>query len=178
MQTFGWTDDLQTPGPFVTQDSSGIPGILEAGDRYGASVSTGTVRCDEATMMAVGAPGEDLGPAADAGAVTISPAPDPDGSNLPCPGRILSQGDGLPGTAETGDATGETLAVVRGDLDQEEFMIDSLLIGAPGEDSEIIRDGENTGRAMVWSDGRSRDFGFLGGDREGLGYGSVLGPSR
>lgn len=157
-------------GPLVTQDTPGVPGTAEAGDQFGASVALGTYDCYERDRVAVGAPGEDLGGKADAGSVTLFESDS-------CPATVLSQGHGLLGAAEAGDQVGSTLQTLTGDLQLEDARHDNLLIGAPGEDitagPKTIRD---TGRVLVWGDGRSpaRIFGSQWADEAGLRYGSVL----
>ena len=56
----------------VTQDSPGIPGAAEPGDRFGASISINyLVGATGIVDVAVGAPNEDIGRLADAGQVTV-----------------------------------------------------------------------------------------------------------
>ena len=61
---------------WVTQNTAGIPGAAEAGDRFGAAISinylsSGSLGLGAAVDAAVGAPNEDVGSVKDAGAVTI-----------------------------------------------------------------------------------------------------------
>ncbi|WP_161624882.1 FG-GAP and VCBS repeat-containing protein [Streptomyces spectabilis] len=46
-------------GPSLSQNSAGVPGTAEAGDRFGADVATGDFNGDGYPDTAVGAPGED-----------------------------------------------------------------------------------------------------------------------
>ncbi|MEV7400677.1 FG-GAP-like repeat-containing protein [Streptomyces sp. NPDC091267] len=55
----------------ITQDTAGIPGVAEAGDRFGSSVTTGDVDGDGYTDLVIGSGGEAIGTVAGAGAVTI-----------------------------------------------------------------------------------------------------------
>ena len=56
----------------VTQDSPGIPGAAEAGDRFGAALSINyLVGSGGIVDIAVGVPNEDIGSLADAGSVII-----------------------------------------------------------------------------------------------------------
>jgi hypothetical protein len=56
----------------VTQDTAGIPGVTEPGDRFGASVSLNYLLGDARFAdLAVGSPNEDVASVSDAGTVTI-----------------------------------------------------------------------------------------------------------
>ena len=62
----------------LTQDSAGVPGVAEAGDRFGRSLDT--VRVGGTSRLAVGVPGEDVGSDSNAGSVQFfssnnSPSP-------------------------------------------------------------------------------------------------------
>jgi hypothetical protein len=176
VQNFRFGDLAQklVPGAFQTQNSKGIPGTAEAGDQYGAAVTVGLFDCHEVFSKAVGAPGEDLGKTTNAGSVTLSNL---EVGNYPCSPRLLSQGKGLPGSAETGDAVGAALGSVNGDSDLEEDRTDVLLVGAPGEDVGTAKAGRDVGRVTTRhaGQGRTQSFGFAGGDRQNLRYGSVFG---
>lgn len=87
-----------------TQNSTGIPGTTEPGDRWGAALRFTDI-CDTGqAWLLVGAPGENSG----AGALTVIPAGD---NGLTGTGaRSYSQNTpGVPGTAETGDGFGASL---------------------------------------------------------------------
>ena len=67
------TSDPDRPFPLLlSQASSGVPGTPEKGDRFGASVHLVPSAGGGSPTLLVGAPGEDLGRTADAGAVTIA----------------------------------------------------------------------------------------------------------
>ncbi|GAA3477062.1 FG-GAP-like repeat-containing protein [Streptomyces yanii] len=53
------------------QDSAGIPGVAEAGDAYGSSVTTGDLDGDGYADLVVGASGEDGGTVTDAGSLAV-----------------------------------------------------------------------------------------------------------
>lgn len=60
-----------TPPVWWTQDTTGVPGSPEAGDGWGADLSVADTDGDGYADVAVGAPGEDIGAVADAGAVWV-----------------------------------------------------------------------------------------------------------
>ncbi|MDG4863966.1 FG-GAP repeat protein [Streptomyces sp. T-3] len=69
---YGSSSGLDTSRRLVlTQSSSGVPGTPEAGDSFGASVTSADLDGDGYADLAIGAPGEDIGSAADAGGVTV-----------------------------------------------------------------------------------------------------------
>jgi hypothetical protein len=117
---------LTVPGPpqnragslLITQNTAGVPGIAEAGDRFGTAVSGD----DEGFV--VGVPGEDIGRARDTGMVQLFR----DGG---VPWLSLEQNTpGVPGVNESGDAFGAAVAGTWMDT----------FIGVPGEDVGRVRD--------------------------------------
>jgi hypothetical protein len=84
-----------------TQNSSGIPGTTESGDRWGGSSRFGYVKSAVRTSLVVGAPGENSGQ----GACTVIHG---SGTGLTATGaQYLSQDTiGVPGTAESYDSFG------------------------------------------------------------------------
>ncbi|BBB01971.1 hypothetical protein RVR_9622 [Actinacidiphila reveromycinica] len=54
-----------------SQNTAGVPGGAEAGDRFGAKVLPVDLNGDGYTDLLVGAPGEDVGTAVDAGMITV-----------------------------------------------------------------------------------------------------------
>lgn len=122
-----------------TQNSSGIPGVNEAGDKFGAAVNIAWVQVyvdDDpvaATVYVVGAPGEDVGRVKNAGAVTIL-APGV------APAYSVRQGKGLPGKAEKGDRVGASLGDLPGEYGAPYYDGEGMLVGAPGEDVGSVVD--------------------------------------
>ncbi|MGH3730456.1 MAG: FG-GAP-like repeat-containing protein, partial [Micromonosporaceae bacterium] len=88
----------------LTQNSSGIPGSTESGDRWGAALRFSDIAATGHTCLIVGAPGENSG----AGAFTVIPATD---SGLTGSGSwLVSQNTtGVSGTPESGDGFGSSL---------------------------------------------------------------------
>ena len=112
----------------ITQNTSGVPGTAETGDHFGASLANHKLPSPTFRQVAIGAPGEDLGSATDAGSVTVLRRTD----NTIYPALSLTQSTaGVAGKAETGDQFGAALAY-RDDR--------TLAIGIPGEDLGAVAD--------------------------------------
>ncbi|MFB4306851.1 integrin alpha [Actinomadura sp. GTD37] len=147
----------------IGQDSAGVSGASEAGDRFGASVSAAW---DPSLPLgvAVGAPGEDVGGAADAGMVTV----------LGYDGRqvtellALHQGTaGVPGANEAGDAFGASVAAGAVRSASAPGPVLSVAIGAPGEDVDGLTDAGRVHGVQVVPD--PRVDGTVGQQTDGLG---------
>ena len=82
-----------------SQDSAGVPGVVEAGDRFGRSLDT--VRVGGTRRLAVGIPGEDVGSASNAGSVQL----------FTFNGVSLDPGVGL--TQDTAGVSGAAVVAVR-----------------------------------------------------------------
>ncbi|WP_406373044.1 integrin alpha [Streptomyces sp. NBC_01550] len=125
-----------TPAQTWTQDSPGVPGAAEAGDRWGAEMSSGDTNGDGMPDLAIGAPGEDIGSVSDAGAVwTLRGAP---GGLTATGARSFDQNHpDIPGGAEASDAWGGQVRLVDANSDG----LFGLLAAAPGE---------NTHDGFVW----------------------------
>ncbi|MFI9756516.1 hypothetical protein ACIHFB_01105 [Streptomyces sp. NPDC051963] len=141
---------------FWTQNSPGVPGVNRVGDRFGGAVTVGDIDGDGYGDVAIGAPGNDMGTALDAGTVWVmrgSP------TGLTTNGiRTLSQSPrAVPGTPEKADQFGGALRLI----DADRNLRASLIASAPGEDT-------NDGRVWVFpgtSGGLStnRSWSFNGG---------------
>jgi hypothetical protein len=126
-----------TPARAITQATPGVPGSVQAGDRFGTQVAAGVALiCQEFVDVAIGAPGEDVGRRKNAG--TITEVTETGGKE--CPAKLLRQGSGMAGAAETGDQVGSVLAITRGRDDLDEDYADRLLAGVPYEDIGAVPD--------------------------------------
>jgi hypothetical protein len=112
----------------VTQDSTDVPGAVEAGDGFGGAVAA------DANHIAVAAPDEAIGTGAGAGNVAVfSHRLNSEGRPTPLFG--LDQDlDTVAGGAEPGDQFGKSLALVPYRPSGATAATDSVLaVGAPGE---------------------------------------------
>ncbi|KMS85321.1 esterase [Streptomyces regensis] len=154
-----------------SQNSPGVPGTAEDGDAWGADLSVADVNGDGHADVAVGAPGEDIGTVADAGAVWLLR-----GSRTGLTGSGAQSFDqntrGVPGTAEADDAWGAQVRLADTDGDG----CAELVAAAPAE---------NAGDGAVWllpasgggllADGSwSYGAAALGGTAHGARFGAVI----
>ncbi|MFT4165534.1 MAG: FG-GAP repeat protein [Microlunatus sp.] len=113
----------------ITQNSAGVPGAAERGDRFGASLAAGDFGKSGLADLAVGVPFEGLGRAADAGLIHVFY-----GSTKGLTGKgsvaISQDTPGVASSAERGDRFGSALAA--GDFGKTTHA--DLVIGAPTED--------------------------------------------
>jgi hypothetical protein len=134
---YGFAGGVTADGDLLlSQDTTGVGGAAEAGDRFGAAVATGDFNSDGNADLAVGSPGEDIGAIVDAGAVNVFY-----GSNavlFGAPSGLTIEGNqffdqsaaDMADTAHAGDQFGAALTVV-----PDAFAgYDALAIGVPGED--------------------------------------------
>ncbi len=147
--------DLFTPTPSslgrvegrartLTQDTPGVAGVAERGDGYGAALATGEFGVDAGRLhLAVGAPGEDVGTAVDAGTVSLTGLRVEEGA----PPSVLAGGwtqdsTGVAGRAETGDRFGAALAGISlaTEVDDDDQVWPVLLATVPGEDEGATAD--------------------------------------
>jgi hypothetical protein len=119
----------------MTQATGG--GTVEAGDRLGWSVAVMDRTQEDPRRLVVGAPGEDVGAAVDAGAVNLWRLDTlPMGLTELVQGKVPPLGAGrLPGTPQTGDRFGASLAAGVLDLAERSGSetAQGLVVGAPGD---------------------------------------------
>ncbi|MCC6495037.1 MAG: hypothetical protein IT193_02130 [Propionibacteriaceae bacterium] len=149
-----------------TQNSPGIPGGAETGDRFGTAISVNIRPTTQVpALLAVGAPGEDAGSIRDAGSVTVLR-----NSNHTLVNRIgLTQATrGIAGSAEKGDKFGQAVA----------FRDDrALVIGVPGEDIGAVVDAGSAHIVRIGTSNISTPYPTLTEDSPGTA-GQVEAGSR
>lgn len=117
----------------IHQDSTDVPGAVEAGDGFGGAIAAGS------NHFAVSAPHEAIGTKADAGNLAVFNPNALNSEGRPVPLFGLDQDlDGVSGGAEAGDLFGASLAIVSYRPSGAASATDSILaVGSPGEDLDI-----------------------------------------
>ena len=129
----------------IHQNSTGVPGSAEAGDRFGAAVSIAQLlssggAASTTVDLVVGVPNEDIGSVADAGAISV--IKDVYDEEFPGSQDFHQDSPGVPGTAEAGDQFGRSLDTVR------VAGTTRLAVGVPGED---VGSDSNAGAVQLFS---------------------------
>ena len=161
---FGTSSGITLAGNDTISQGDHANGSAERNDRFGASLALGDLDGDDISDLAVGAPGEAIGSRTDAGAVNVVAG----GAAFPATASFwLAQADGIPGSAESGDQTGATIAI--GDIDND--GVDDLVVGSPTEDIGSRRDAGMVSVVYGPIGGGSRSTSFsqsgsLGGSAE------------
>jgi FG-GAP repeat len=167
VQLFSWPlSSAPVPTGEVKQYIPGVPGKVEAGDRFGAAVVFGRnlgVCSGGSVQIAIGAPGEDIGSAQDAGTVVIF-TPPPGNSCI----QAVDQGTPLPGSPEKGDRIGSTLAL--GQHRDAGGRQDRAFIGVPGEDIGATADAGIVQSTPLGSGANSTDIVVAGSPTPSVGY--------
>jgi hypothetical protein len=117
---FGSPAGLTTVGSQTLFQGGGAGGTAETGDAFGSALASGVLGGDAIADLVVGAPGEDLGATANAGAVNLLAG---------SPGGLTAGAVATQGNPEPLDLFG--LAVATGDFDNTGG--DDVAAGAPGE---------------------------------------------
>lgn len=138
----------------VSQDSPGIPGGAERGDQFGAAVASTRLYATDSEnggqsyldLLAIGAPGEDIGSLTDAGSVTLIDRDSwdyPDFDDGGDPSSLVQNSLSAGQTVEPGDRFGASLMIATKTIQVQEedgfrsLTLEteaSLAVGAPGED--------------------------------------------
>ncbi|AXT84604.1 hypothetical protein C6I20_04945 [Aeromicrobium sp. A1-2] len=114
----------------ITENTSGVPGKAEAGDRFGSSLSGSELPpLSSLRQFAIGVPGEDVGKVKDAGSVTVLKRYGP--TSILKAITLTQSTSGVAGIVESGDQFGSAVAY-RDDR--------TLVIGIPGEDVGRVPD--------------------------------------
>jgi Tol biopolymer transport system component len=114
----------------LTQNTAGVAGVAEAGDRFGAAVATAVEE------LVVGVPGEDLGRTRDAGVVQEFRQAYSSPWAVQYIRTLHQNAPGSPGRAEAGDRFGAALAL-QGDcsISRRVYRIRPIVVvGVPGRD--------------------------------------------
>ena len=131
---YGSTTGLTATGDRAfSQDTPGVIGVPEAGDRFGTSLATGDFDGDTFTDLAIGVRGESLGAIAEAGAVNVLYG-SVVGLDAIGDQAVHQAVPGIEGSAEPFDGFGSALAT--GDVNGDEFA--DLIVGVPFEDLGVI----------------------------------------
>jgi hypothetical protein len=117
------------------QNSAGVAGSAEAGDRFGAAIGASSY----GDGLVIGAPGEDVGRVRDAGLVQAFYQGPSSSRADKVPWRAFTQDSaGVPGSAEAGDQFGAALA--SGVFQAGEKGRFYAVVGVPGEDIGTVED--------------------------------------
>lgn len=120
VQILSSTGTSVKPGAGLTQNTTGVKGVSEAGDRFGGQVVLAPPGLgDSKTRLAVSTPDED-GAATDSGLVQIFPL-----DNLSAETTYSQDSAGIDGAAQANDHFGEGLGFVAGEAER------SVLVGVP-----------------------------------------------
>jgi hypothetical protein len=120
----------------LDQDTAGVPGVAEDGDRFGAALAVADVSRDGRDDLIAGAPGEAIGSRAGAGAAWLLRGGAKGLLDANGTARSVTWNQdtpGVPGVAEAGDTFGA--AVASGDFDAD--GVPDVTAGSPGENASL-----------------------------------------
>ncbi|MFI6088440.1 FG-GAP-like repeat-containing protein [Streptomyces sp. NPDC051218] len=120
----------------LNQDTAGVPGVAEDGDRFGAALAVADVNRDGRDDLIAGAPGEAIGSRTGAGAAWLVRGGAQGLVDAKGAASSLSWNQdtsGVPGVAEARDAFGG--AVAAGDHNAD--GVPDVTVGSPGENSSL-----------------------------------------
>ncbi|MGW6770019.1 FG-GAP and VCBS repeat-containing protein [Streptomyces sp. NPDC055037] len=161
--TYGSAAGLSTRTPVrITQDTTGIPGTAEKGDRFGWSLAAGDTNRDGYADVAIGVPGEAIGSKRATGTVTVlrGSAKGLTGTNS----KSFTQDTAdVPGAAEADDQFGASVELTDSNKDGRA----ELVAGAFAE---------NAGAGSVWLF-KSGTSGITATGSTTFGAASVGGPA-
>ncbi len=123
------------------QGSPGVPGTVEPGDGFGATVLVGDFRGGNGLLdLVVGTPFEDLDGIADAGVVSVTPI-QPDGS-VDNNRQPASWSRSTSGRAQPGDQFGTALGAVElgSPVDDDDLELLAAIMTVPGNDLGTVAD--------------------------------------
>jgi hypothetical protein len=173
VQTFSTNSSSRGPKPItaqatVTQESAGMPGGSERGDRFGAAVQGGNGDC-----VWIGVPGESLGAVATAGDVIRTHIAFDTGRLKPFGYTIRSGGggrDNLPGAPQAAAHVGSSLSTLAISAEGEEFAGgEDVVVSAPTLDIDGVT---NAGEIWVSNHQGSVGVGGPGVFRDSAGPGA------
>lgn len=125
----------------VSQESPGVPGGSETDDRFGTALAISSgCQMNTPGALAIGAPGESIGAARHAGAVTVVASLPSDHQSVPeCPAVYRQGAGGVGGSPETGDRFGAAVAEFARPYSAPDFFGHlvgggGFLVGVPNED--------------------------------------------
>ena len=137
---YGGAGDITTTDRIFTQTGDGLD-ESEEGDWFGGVLATGDFDADGFADLAIGVPGESVGPVVAAGAVDVLYGSLSGLSQVGAQHFTLSS-SGIPGGPATSDRFGAALAAARFDG----VGGDDLAVGAPGQD---LPGAANSGEVIV-----------------------------
>ncbi|MGW2081611.1 FG-GAP-like repeat-containing protein [Streptomyces sp. NPDC001939] len=120
----------------LNQDTAGVPGAAEDGDRFGAALAVADVNRDGRDDLIAGAPGEAIGSKAKAGAAWLlrgGPQGLLDANGAASSVAWNQDTPGVPGVAEAGDTFGA--AVAAGDHNAD--GVPDVTVGSPDENASL-----------------------------------------